>query len=249
LRQGSARLERALRGGVQFTRRELGARLERDGIDVGGQRLAYILMYAELNGIICSGALQGKQHTYALMEERVPQAPRLTRDEALAELTLRYFTGHGPALVKDFAWWSGLTATDVRAGLEMVGPQLVRETANGQTYWLAESAPSHQEPSPTAHLLPNYDEYSVSYRDRSALVDRSSEKQDPRDTFYLGNLVVIDGRAAGSWKRTLHKGVVALTIRPITRLTTAQHEAVSIAANQYGAFLGMPVDLSYSNFT
>ena len=76
-------------------------------------------MRAELDGVICSGARRGKQFTYALLDERVP--PReLTRDEALAELTRRYFTSRGPAQVQDFAWWSGLTMADARAGLALV---------------------------------------------------------------------------------------------------------------------------------
>lgn len=241
-------LVKALEGGKQLTRPELGAILQQAGIDTRDlRRLGHMMMRAELDGVICSGARRGKQFTYALLEERAPKARTLARDEALAELTRRYFTSHGPALVKDFVWWSGLTATDAKAGIEMVKPQLSHEVIDGQTYWFAESAPLQRDPSPTAYLPPNFDEYSVSYRDRSALVDPSSEKQDPRDSFYLGNLVVIDGRAVGSWKRTFSKSAVGITIQPITRLTGAQHEAVITAANRYGAFLGMPAILSHAN--
>jgi hypothetical protein len=93
-------------------------------------------------------------------------------------------------------------------------------------------------------LLPNFDEYGVAYRDRSALVHPSSEKQDPRDSFYLGNLIVIDGKAVGSWRRTFSKGAIVIATQTHARLTQAQAAAISTSATRYGAFLGMPVVLS-----
>lgn len=238
-------LAKALEGGKQLTRPELGAVLQQAGIDTRDPlRLSHIMMRAELDGVVCSGANRGKQLTYALLDERAPQARTLERDEALSELTLRYFTSHGPALVKDFVWWSGLRTGDVKAGIEMVKSRLMHETVDGQTYWFAETAPFAGNPSPTAYLLPNFDEYGVAYRDRSALVHPASEKQDPRDSLYLANLIVIDGKAVGSWKRTFSKGAVVITTQTFTRLTEAQTDAITAAANQYGAFLGMPVILS-----
>src|SRR5438067_2484699 len=90
-------------------------------------RFTYIIMRAELDGIICSGARRDKQFTYALLDERAPQAKTLARDEALTELARRYFTSHGPATLRDFVWWSGLTTADARVGIEMVTPHLMRE--------------------------------------------------------------------------------------------------------------------------
>jgi hypothetical protein len=114
-------IARAVEGGRHLTRAELGAALSVAGIDTtNGMRLGYIVHHAELEGVVCSGPRRGRQHTYALIAERAPQARRLARDEALAELTRRYFTSHGPATVKDFAWWSGLTIADVKAGLAML---------------------------------------------------------------------------------------------------------------------------------
>ncbi|HEX8597247.1 MAG TPA: winged helix DNA-binding domain-containing protein [Chloroflexia bacterium] len=238
-------LARALEGGQQLTRPELGVVLQQAGIDTQDmRRLTHIMMRAELDGVVCSGAKRGKQFTYALLEERAPRVRTLERDEALAEITLRYFKSHGPAQVKDLVWWSGLTTGDVKAGIEMVKSDLAQETVDGQTYWFGESSRFEGDLSPTAHLLPNFDEYGVAYRDRSALVEPSSEKQDPKDSFYLGNLIVIDGKAVGSWKRTFSKDAVAITIQVVTRLNAAQKEAIKAAANQYGAFLGMPVILS-----
>src|SRR5205085_10298801 len=155
----NAVLANALQGGKQLTRDELASALQQAGIvteDV--QRVTYIVMRAELDGIICSGVRRGKQFTYALLAERAPQARSLDRDEALAELTKRYFTSHGPATIQDFVWWSGLTVADAKAGLAMVTSHLLHETINGQTYWFSPSTPPVQYLSQAAYLLPNYDE-------------------------------------------------------------------------------------------
>jgi len=109
-RRTNAVLANALQGGKQLTRDELASALQQAGIATDGeQRVTYIMMRAELDGVICSGARRGKQFTYALLAERAQQARTLDRDEALAELTMRYFTSHGPATIQDFVWWSGLT--------------------------------------------------------------------------------------------------------------------------------------------
>jgi len=156
-------LTNALEGGKHLTRSELAAALEQAGIirtTDDRLRMTYLVMHTELEGLICSGAMRGKQHTYALLDERVPATRTLERDEALAELTRRYFTSHGPATVKDCAWWSGLSTTDVRAGLEMSRSQLETTVVSGKTYWFAPSMPSTPPAAPIAHLLPAYDEYS-----------------------------------------------------------------------------------------
>jgi hypothetical protein len=132
----------ALRDGQQLTRAELAAVLAEAGIVAEGMRLGYIVHYAELEGIVCSGARRGKQFTYALLDLRAPQAKTLPRDEALAELTKRYFTSHGPAMIQDFVWWSGLTVADAKAGLEMAGSSLVKEVVDGRSYWRPASMPA-----------------------------------------------------------------------------------------------------------
>jgi hypothetical protein len=163
----------------------LGTALKRAGIDAEGMRLAYIVHRAELDAIVCSGARRGKQFTYALLDERAPQAKSLPREEALAELTRRYFTSHGPATIQDFSWWSGLTIADVKAGIEMVKASLVNEVIDGQTYWFASSASLPKDISPEALLLPTYDEYIIGYTDRSAFFESSysemSEANQPME--------------------------------------------------------------------
>ena len=133
-------LERSLGGGKHLTRAALGAALTRAGITVDNLGLSFLMMAAELDQVICSGPRQGKQFTYALLDERAPRARVLEADEALAELTKRYYASHGPATVRDFVWWSGLTVKQAKAGLEMVGRAAASETVDGVTYWSVPSA-------------------------------------------------------------------------------------------------------------
>ena len=129
------------------------------------------MMRAELDGIVCNGARRGKQFTYALLDERVPDAKPMARDEALVELATRYFTTRGPATAHDFAWWSGLTVTDAKRALADIGDGLQHETIDGTTYWFAGALPS-KPPRSTAWLLPNFDEYFIAFADRGAMLER-----------------------------------------------------------------------------
>lgn len=248
LARSDAALTAALQGGRQRTRAELTSAVRQAGIAVGdGQRLGHMLMRAELNAIICSGALRGKQHTYALLDERAPQKTSLRRDEALATLTQRYFTSRGPATLKDFVWWSGLTLTDARMGVEMVTSQLAQEVIDGQAYWFPPSAVPAENTGAEAHLLPNFDEYVVGYTDRHAIFDAAhTEKLDSRGNPLFQNTVVIDGAIIGTWKRTLKGNSVVFQATPFTPLPETEARAVSVAAARYGSFLAMPVNLARS---
>jgi len=241
-RRCNAALLKALRGGKQLNRAELASVLQRARINTDGLRFIHLLMRAELDGIICSGARQGKQFTYALLDERAPQRRALERDEALAELASRYFMSHGPATLGDFVWWSGLTMADARAGVEANKPQLAQQAVDGRTYWFAASAPPPKGGPRAAYLLPNYDEYIVGYTDRSAIFDSAhADKLDARNNPLFQHTIVINGHIAGTWKRTLRKDAVGIELNPFAVLTKADRQAVAAAAEKYGAFLKLQV--------
>ena len=240
--RSSAALVKALRDGQQLTRAELVSVLRQAGIEGNGLRMVYLIGSAELDGIICSGARRGKQFTYALLDDRVPPTKTLERDEALAELTRRYFTSHGPATEEDFMWWSGLTRADIRSGLEMVKRQMVHEMIDGKTYWFAASGPLASKSSQAACLLPNYDEYIVGYTDRSAIFDSShSNKLDSRGNPLFQHTIVVKGRIAGTWKRILKKDALVIETNLFTPLTKAEDRSVALAIQRYGEFLELPV--------
>ena len=235
-------IARALQGGKHLARSELGTALRTSGLELNGPTLGHVMMHAELDGVICSGPRRGNQVTYALLEERVAPAPALSRDEALAELVRRYFLSHGPATVRDFVWWSGLTASQARRGIAMLDTQLVREHLEGLEYWLAPSTPP---PMPSeAYLLPNYDEYTVAYRDRDVYFDAARAAALPRRyNVPFDHAVVLSGRVIGMWRRTVGKDALRVETRLFVGLdASGRVEAeVSDAAERYARFLGVPV--------
>jgi hypothetical protein len=237
-------VEKALRDGKQLTRTELASALEKAGIPADGFRLGYLMMYAELEGLICSGGRRGKQFTYALLEERVPPARAFTREESLAELTKRYFTTRGPATVNDFSWWSGLTVSDAKRGVDMVRPRLVGEVVDGQLYWYAESKSSFMIKSPTVHLLPNYDEYFIGFKNRRAIGERLGESHVKMDgSAFLAHLVFIDGQLVGGWKRTLEKYKVVVELDIVLKISKTEMQAITNEAEQFGKFLGLQANV------
>jgi hypothetical protein len=233
----------ALQGGKQLKRDEMYSRLEQAGISTAGQRGYALLWRSAQEGLTCFAAREGKQHTFALLDEWVPASKSLTRDEALTEVARRYFTGHGPATLQDFVWWSGLTVADARAGLEMVSPQLPQETIDGQTYWAAPDMPVTGEASPTAFLLPSFDEYLVGYRDRGAVLSPLYAKQAAPGGGMLSATVVLDGQVVGTWKRTIKRDRIVLQVDPFSELGQAATHAVAAAVDRYSSFLGMPIEL------
>jgi hypothetical protein len=237
-------LTKVLQGGKQLTRAEAMLVLERAGISTTGQRGYHILRRAGQEGLICFGPIQDKQKTLVLLDEWVPHGKHMKRDEALAELAERYFRSHGPATLQDFVWWSGLRVADARAGLEMAKTQLDQKTIDGQTYWLPQNDSIPKDPSPTAYLLPAFDEYFLGYRARNAILDSKHDKQAVSSNGVVRPIIVIDGQIVGIWKRVLKKGSVIITPGPFNLLTAAENEALLLAANQYGAFLGLPMELT-----
>jgi hypothetical protein len=235
--------ERALDHGAFRTRDELRDALSKAGVDPGDTlRMAYIVMHAELEGLVCSGPRRGKQFTYAWLEDRVPRAPARSRDEALAELSARYFTSRGPATVHDFAKWSGLTIAMARDGLDSVRRSLVDETVDGRTYWFSADRPAGEKAPAegTAHLLCVYDEYISGYKDRSAMGSPSTGRMLEALGNALHSVVAVDGRIVGVWNRRVEEDRVAVSIELFERIPRGRDRALAAAARAYGAFLGMP---------
>ncbi len=234
-------IARALKGGRHLTREALGEALARAGVsDPTRLRLTYMVMAAELEGVICSGPRIGKQFTYALLDERVPAVKPLDRDTALAELARRYFASRGPASVHDFARWSGLTVADAQVGLEATRSGFAVETIDGQRLWSAPTDPTPL-PSPTAFLLSVYDEYVAGYKDRSAICPPQFWKSLEGLGNALHFIIVIDGQVIGTWRRTFTREAVTIELSPLRRLAAVEKQAVQTAAERYGAFVGLTV--------
>ena len=228
-----------LSDGEPRTRKELNAALVAAGVDTTGQRMPHMLGYAELAGLIVSGPRRGKQHTYLLVEGRVPAPPERSREDDVAELALRYFVSHGPATLRDFAWWSGLTIADGKTGVAAAGERLTLEEDDEGRAWIAGATAAADPPrSPDAHLLGTYDELLVAYRDL-----RYVHADGRADAGFPMRAIVIDGVTVGTWRRVLGRREVVVEATLETRLSAEQHTALRAAAERYGAFVGLPARL------
>ena len=228
---------RALEGGAFLTRGELGDRLARARIMLTPMQLGFVAMHAEIEGIICSGPRRGKQFTYALISERAPQQRQLDGDQALEELTRRFLRSHGPATVRDYVWWSGLKTGDARRGFELVRAKSFEQ--GGVTYW--STSRERRTPAEGVHLLPIYDEYLVSYRDRLAVPHGPSQVRSGATLVPFRHALVIDGQVAGTWRPETRDAAIVVVVTAMRRLTADERDGIDAAVARYGRFLGAAV--------
>jgi hypothetical protein len=230
-------LEKSLQGGKHATRQALIAAFEQGGIATSENRASHLLMSAELEGLICSGPILSGRPSYALLAERVPQAKTMTREEALAALAERYFSSHGPAAYRDFAWWSGLPAAESRLALELAKDSLVSETIEAQTCWWHPAAVTDSGED-SVHLLPAYDEYIIGYQERSAVLPDQDFKKAVSSNGVFWPVVLVEGQVRGVWKRAIKKEGVVVEVEWFDPGNHPEQEAVESAAAAYAKFLG-----------
>jgi hypothetical protein len=244
-------IEKALAKEQRLARPELKACLEKAKIPTDEYRLSHILMHAELDALICSGPRQGKQFTYELLDQRVPPAEKLSRDQSLAELSRRYFTSHGPATLHDFAWWSGLSMTEAKRGIEMNSAHWHDFTIDAKTYWFTDpltalsKTSSTRPPSPAglsgALLLPAFDELIISYADRSALVAPELEQHVYTKNGIFRPVILVNGKWVGIWSRIEKKDKVVVGRQFVHPVSKASEKAILTACKKYYRFMGKPL--------
>lgn len=235
-------IEKALAGGENLTRDDLKLNLEKAKLKTSNLRLAYIVMHAELEGLICSGPRQGRQFTYALLDDRAPRAAgKFDREKELTQFALRFFMARGPATVQDFSYWSGLSAADARLGVQSVRSKLAYEVIDKKEYWFAENVKAPKKRAQTAYLLPNYDEYVMSYKDHG--FDLTKEQYEQLQDYSFSHLIVIDGMLIGTWRRSLKKNEVEVETWPFKPLDASERKLIAKAIGKYQVFLQRPVKL------
>lgn len=237
----------ALAGGEARTRADLAARLAEAGIEAAGPRLAYLLMHAELQELICSGPRRGRQHTYTLFDDRVPVSAGDDRpyETALDEFVYRYFRSHGPATVRDFTNWSSLPVRDSRAALARLEERIGTVVDENGTVWFfareAASVPVRPDRLAGAFLLPMYDETIVAYQDLRVVLAHTPSRAD-----LIERAIVIDGRTVGTWRRTINSDSAVVEARLFGSLTPGQTAALQNAVARFGGFLGIAATLESS---
>ncbi|HZI24956.1 MAG TPA: winged helix DNA-binding domain-containing protein [Chryseolinea sp.] len=237
-KRANAVFVKMLRDGKMLTRTTLNAGLDKAKIKAAGLRLGYIFMQAELEGIICSGPRLGKQFTYALLDERVPPKKVIHPKDSLAELSTRYFTSRGPATLNDFVWWSGLTIREAKEGVTSLDKRFEHEKIGDSVYIFDPRSSATGKKRQTTFLMPDYDEYGISYKDRSALFEKTNAKMKVHDISPYSHMLVVDGVISGTWKIADNKSA-EVQVMPFFKLTERKQQAITQAVKRYKTFLGM----------
>jgi hypothetical protein len=202
-----------------------------------------ILMNAELDGIVCSGKMHGKKSTYALLDERVKATNKISKDEALAKLAGKYFKSHGPATIQDFSWWSGLSLTNSRLALELIKPELASFQIEGNIFWFYEASISNENDQ-LLHLLPAFDEFLISYKDRTASIALEHQPLAFTKNGIFNPVIAINGKVEGTWKRSIKKETVKIEIKPIGSFDKYTSGLITNKAKMYGDFLDLKVEIA-----
>ncbi len=205
-------IEELLSGGRHLSKQELGSALAEKRVALDDNHLSMLLSFAELEGVIVNGELDGNRQTFTLLEEWVPYLPAISREDALSRLAGRYFSSHGPATLQDFTWWSGLTVTECRQAMEMIRAGFIRETIDGKECWMPSDIQTPPSDFVSARLLAPFDEFVVSYKDRSELIEEAHYgKVITKNGIFLPT-IMLDGRIIGSWKKSTKKNVPRITL-------------------------------------
>jgi hypothetical protein len=238
-------IEKELGNRINMTREELATEFHKSGINTDANRLSHLLFCAELEGIICSGPLKSKKHTYSLLSERVPRKKELPRDESIAELAKRYFTSHCPATIQDFAWWSNLSLNEIRKAIDSFKSEFISDTTvTGQyLYPVTFSGPELNKSS--VYLLPAYDEFLISYKDRSSSLSLVNNKKAVSANGIFYPPVIVNGLVAGLWQRTTQKEKVVITLNLFQPLSKFSMKEIGKKVSEYGKFINRKTEVNF----
>lgn len=235
-------IEKSLSGNKNLTRKELLSEIKKAKIETDNNRASHILFNAELDAIICSGKMKEKQTTYALLNERIEKPKRIKKEEALYILASKYFESHCPATLQDFIWWSGLSVSDGKRALELIKNNFISKKINAQEYWFPISFSAPKKFKGSVFLLPAFDEFLISYKDRSAAIILEHQKKAFSNNGIFWPVIIINGKAVGIWKREIKKDKIIIE----TNFFYPQNKDVKQikkAAEKFGYFLNHKAEI------
>lgn len=242
--QNKSLIIKILEGNKSLTRQEIETALIQTGRiqadnEVDKMYVKYSIERAEVEGVVCSGIDKGNKPTYALLDERVPPVPELHKEEALARLAERYFKSHSPASLNDFTWWSGLTISEARQAIGLIEKELITDRFTDQKLYVHESLKETVTPQENAlHLLPSFDEYLISYKDRTAVLQPEHHPKAFNNfgTFYP--VILHKGKIVGNWNKVTRKGVLTVETSFFDPKTRINQKLLEKAAKRYLHFMG-----------
>jgi hypothetical protein len=240
--RATAALADALSGSRRLTRSQALSTINDAGVTTEGQRGYHLLWYAALTGVTCIGPQLDGEQTFVLLDEWVANPRRLDERDAAAELAYRYFRGHGPALVTDFAGWTGLGLGVTRTALSDNDGRLTSVSVDGEQMWLTTELAADAEalrPQRRVLALPGFDELILGFKDRRLHIPAGRfDDIVPGGNGVFRATITTDGTVQATWSRTLTRSTVKIAVRPFAPLSAARTAAMNRALDDYGQFLG-----------
>ena len=230
-------LEKILCGKKSMTKQEIAEHFTRSGIVADNHRMTRFMARAEQEGIICSGEDRGSKCTYALLEERVPPMPELTKDESLARLARSYFRSHSPAVLQDFIWWSGLPVSDAKQAVYLIASELTTEQWKEQTWYIHDTCRTRGKLSGHIHLLPSYDEYLLGYKDRTDVLPLEHYSKAFTNNGLFFPIVLHNGQVIGNWDKSVKKKSVDLKYSWFRQVADMNEETLERERQKFTRFL------------
>ncbi|HEY5464261.1 MAG TPA: winged helix DNA-binding domain-containing protein [Hanamia sp.] len=237
-------IEKALSGGNHLTRKDIIAEIKKSKIAIDGNRPSHILLNAELEGIICSGKMKEKQTTYALLHERIKKPKELRKEEALYKLANKYFESHCPATFRDFVWWSGLSVTDAKHAMQLIKDNFISEKINSEEYWFPNSFSIPKKYKESVFLLPAFDEFLISYKDRSAAIIQEHQKKVFSNNGIFWPVIIVNGHTVGMWKREILKDKIIVKANFFEEKNKTTEGLIKKASEKLGHFLNHKIEIA-----
>ena len=234
-----------MKGGKHIAREEIVLRLKKEKFNITENRASFILLQAELEGIICKGMIADNNHAYTLMDTWVPPHKEWTREQATAKLALKYFSSHGPATVQDFVWWSGLTVTEAKTALHNIKQKLTSISVASHTYWLSRQTHLPSNHADAVYLLPAFDEFIIGYTDRTAALASQHVKRVVSSNGIFWPVVVVNGQVTGTWKRSFTTGKMTIKMDYFNPHNKTIKKQVEQRAKELENFAGKQILLTH----
>lgn len=228
---------KVLTGGDGLTMQELTAELNNLGYGWNVDQVKTMLCLGEVDGLVCNGREKGRKHTYTLLDERVPATAGIPKDEALSLLAHRYFRSHSPASKDDFIWWSGLTGTEAKAAIGSIEADLIADRYEGQKLYVHRSCVGNGLPDDEVHLLPPYDEYLISYKNRAHVLDPKHSAKAHNNYGIFHPVISYKGKIVGNWKKITKKGGVEISTTFFNKTGLPGKRKLQAAIDRYVGFL------------
>ena len=214
------------------------------GITIGAKTfpIGYLVFLACYRGLACAGPpVNGNEATFVRPDVWLPRWRDAPLEDAETELVRRYLRAFGPATVKDFVMWCGVTATRARAMWARLAGELTPVRVEGETAWILQedlgTLRRAKVAPPNVRLLPYFDSFLMGHGTRTHLIDAARHKQVYRPAGWVSPVVLLDGRVAGIWSTETKGDRTAVTIHPFQRFSREVKEGIDTEVERLGRFL------------